>query len=190
MHHRGGSDSPRPQSPSSFREWLYEKFGSEGDIDRDAIAAAGGGGVHVVSALISSVKQALEEGGCDKLASARVLNLLEQEAVGRDLANLRILIELARSEKALAATQTALTVEEGETVSLRHKAEELELANAALVRRVQEIRASQSTELQEQLQAALSQLRQLRADFEDKKVGCAVWRCCARCDTSLAGAVR
>ena len=171
MQQRGSSDSPRPQAPSSFREWLNEKFGSDADVDRDAICAAGGGGAAQVSGpMMSSVKQALEEGGCDKLATARVLNLLEQDSVGRDLANLRILIELARSEKCAAAAQQALAVKEAETDALSRKADELELANAALVRRVQEIRASQSTELQEQLQAALSQLQQLRADFEDKKV--------------------
>ena len=79
--------------------------------------------------LMSSVRQALDDGGCDQLASARVLNLLEQDAVGRDLENLRIMIELARSEKSLAATQQALAAKEAEAASLSAKAEELEQAN-------------------------------------------------------------
>jgi hypothetical protein len=120
-------------------------------------------GTSAVAGLMSSVRQALEKGGCDELASARVLNLLEQDAVGRDLDNLRVLIELARSEKSLAATQQLLAASESETALLSHKVEELEQANAALVRRVHHIRSSGSTELQEQLQQA-------REDLEDKKV--------------------
>ena len=139
---------------------------------------------------MSSVRQALDDGGCDQLASARVLNLLEQDAVGRDLENLRIMIELARSEKSLAATQQALAAKEAEAASLSAKAEELEQANAALVRRVHQLRSSGSSELQEQLQAALSQQQQLRADLEDKKVrqraGTGVWQL----RDARAGAVR
>ena len=91
-------------------------------------------------------------------------------AVGRDLENLRIMIELARSEKSLAATQQALAAKEAEAASLSAKAEELEQANAALVRRVHQLRSSGSSELQEQLQATMSELQQLKEDFEDKKV--------------------
>jgi hypothetical protein len=125
---------------------------------------------NAVTGLMSSVKQALEKGGCDELASARVLNLLEQDAVGRDLDNLRVLIELARSEKSLAATQQLLAASESETALLNHKVEEVEQANAALVRRVHDIRASGSTELREQLQATLQQLQRACEDLEDKKV--------------------
>ena len=129
--------------------------------------------------LMSSVRQALDDGGCDQLASARVLNLLEQDAVGRDLENLRIMIELARSERSLAATQQAMAAKEAEAALLCVKLEELEQANAALVRRVHQLRSSGSSELQEQLQAALSQQQQLRADLEDKKVrqraGAGIW---------------
>ena len=143
-------------------------------------------GTNAVTGLMSSVRQALEKGGCDELASARVLNLLEQDAVGRDLDNLRVLIELARSEKSLAATQQLLAASESETALLNHKVEELEQANAALVRRVHHIRASGSTELREQLQRACE-------DLEDKKVcllrGMAHGTAACRV-TGCAGAVR
>jgi hypothetical protein len=139
--------------------------------DDDAVMAAGGAiNAHVAAGLMSNVRRALEEGGCDALASARVLNLLEQDAVSRDLENLRILIELARSEKMLVASQQALAAREAEVASLSMQTAELEQANSALVKRAHQIRKSGSSALHEQLQDALNQLQQLRADFEDKKV--------------------
>lgn len=141
--------------------------------DDDAVMAAGGAiNAHVAAGLMSNVRRALEEGGCDALASARVLNLLEQDAVSRDLENLRILIELARSEKMLVASQQALAAREAEVASLSMQTAELEQANSALVKRAHQIRKSGSSALHEQLQDALNQLQQLRADFEDKKEQC------------------
>ena len=93
-----------------------------------SVSAGGVGTAQPMAELMSSVRRALDDGGCDQLASARVLNLLEQDAVGRDLENLRIMIELARSEKSLAATQQALAAKEAEASSLSAKAEELEHA--------------------------------------------------------------
>lgn len=157
------------ESPIRSLECVQGGRGGAPDVDEgDAVARSGG--VHAIEGLISNVRQALEQGGCDKLAGARVLNLLEQHAVNRDLENLRVLIELARSEKSLAATQQLLAASEADTLELRHKVGELEQANAALLRRVHQIRASGSTELQEQLQATMSELQQLKEDFEDKKV--------------------
>jgi hypothetical protein len=119
---------------------------------------------------MSSVRQALEEGRCDELVSARVLNILEQDSVQRDLENLRILIELARSEKALVATQQALALKEAEVASLNCQVQELELANAALVRRAHQIPAPSSAELHAKLQFAENRVQQLMADYEDKQV--------------------
>jgi hypothetical protein len=144
-----------------------------------ADGAAGERGLHAVAGLVSSVKQALEEGGCDELASARVLNLLEQDAVGRDLDSLRVLIELARSEKALAATQQLLAARDAEVASLSQRVGELLRANAAvensgsrsaLAHSLNETRAAGSREVQEELEAVAMQLQQVREDFEDKKV--------------------
>lgn len=159
------------ESPIRSLECVQGGRGGAPDVDEgDAVARSGG--VHAIEGLISNVRQALEQGGCDKLAGARVLNLLEQHAVNRDLENLRVLIELARSEKSLAATQQLLAASEADTLELRHKVGELEQANAALLRRVHQIRASGSTELQEQLQATMGELQQLKEDFEDKKEQC------------------
>lgn len=168
MQHRS-RDETRPESPSGFRNRPRDAYGSDTVVDCGAMVLGGGVG-NAVTGLMSGVKQALEEGGCDTLARARVLNLLEQDAVGRDLDNLRILIELARSEKSLASTQQSLAAKESEAAALSQKTVELEQANAALVKRAHQNRKSGSSELQERLHDALSQLQQLRADFEDKQV--------------------
>jgi hypothetical protein len=77
---------------------------------------------------------------------------------------------MARSEKSLASTQQSLAAKESEAAALSQKTVELEQANAALVKRAHQNRKSGSAELQERLHDALSQLQQLRADFEDKQV--------------------
>jgi hypothetical protein len=184
-------------SPSSSREPRGEYSSPAGIESSSIVASVSAGGVgtaHPMAELMSSVRRALDDGGCDQLASARVLNLLEQDAVGRDLENLRIMIELARSEKSLAATQQALAAKEAEAASLSAKAEELEQANAALVRRVHQLRSSGSSALQEQLQAALSQQQQLRADLEDKKVrpraGARIWQLLTLAQEQCDGMVR
>ncbi len=146
-------------------------YGSDENIGGEVMMSVGAAAnAHASAGLMISVKRALEEGGCDALASARVMNLLEQDAVGRDLENLRILIELARSEKSLVASQQALAVKDAEVASLSLKAAELEKANAALVKRAHQSRMSGDAELQQELHEALNQLQQLRAEFEDKKV--------------------
>jgi hypothetical protein len=182
MQHRTDGGAERPESPPSFRDQPHDKSSSDTTI-ADAMGLVGGAvNVHAATGLIGSVRRALEEGGCDSLACARVLNLLEQDAVGRDLDNLRILIELARSEKSLVASQQALAAKEAELALLSEKAAELEQANVALVKRANQNRKSGGAEVQEQLQDALNQLQQLRADFEDKKVRL-LQRACARHDT-------
>lgn len=171
MQDHGGSCSFGSKSLDSPHKCPDGEGGAHPAVDVPAMLSCERALAPQVSAgLMSSVRQALEEGRCDELVSARVLNILEQDSVQRDLENLRILIELARSEKALVATQQALALKEAEVASLNCQVQELELANAALVRRAHQIPAPSSAELHAKLQFAENRVQQLMADYEDKQV--------------------